>query len=254
MKALIVFGSDSDSKIFNEIAQNLKEAGMEYDLHVCSAHRTPDILEDLLKKNYDVVIAGAGLAAHLPGVVASKTITPTIGVPVNNNFEGMDSLLSIVQMPPGIPVIGVGVDNAKQAAQIATWSAKELKSVNIVGKADNKTMDKLIGALKDLEVEYTESDELKEGVVNIDFVPIGMNIKETNEAVINIPIAQEVRVEDTKKLMQSMKAGAWVGVNRGENAALAAAQIIGKKDEMKKYREKQREKVIEADRRIQNDK
>ena len=110
-KVLVVFGSKSDKSVFEPIVKSQKEKKADVDMRICSAHRTPALLNSiLLEKQYDLVIAGAGLAAHLPGVVASKTPVPVIGVPCNGAFDGLDSFLSIVQMPPGIPVLGVGVD------------------------------------------------------------------------------------------------------------------------------------------------
>lgn len=100
----------SDSNVYLPIIKKLEKKNVEFDLRIASAHRTPELLHAVLsRKRFDMIIAGAGLAAHLPGVVASKTIAPVVGVPCNGNFEGLDAFLSIVQMPPGIPVLSVGV-------------------------------------------------------------------------------------------------------------------------------------------------
>ena len=117
-------GSRSDLGIMNEAAEVLKELGIDYELTVVSAHRTPERMFDYAKtaesRGLKVIIAGAGGAAHLPGMVASLTPLPVIGVPVAlKNLDGMDSLLSIVQMPAGVPVATVGVGNAKNAALLA---------------------------------------------------------------------------------------------------------------------------------------
>lgn len=130
---LILMGSKSDSKISDEATKVLDDFGVVYKLEVVSAHRNPEKLENILKQTTaDVIIAIAGLSAHLPGVCASKTIKPVIGVPVDAKLGGMDALLSIVNMPGGIPVATVGIDNGKNAALLAigilSLSDKNLKA------------------------------------------------------------------------------------------------------------------------------
>ncbi len=120
----IIMGSDSDWPIMEEAAKVLDEFGISYTVQVLSAHRMPTEMvafaQSAQSAGFKVIIAGAGGAAHLPGMVASLTSLPVIGVPVAlKNFDGMDSLLSIVQMPAGVPVATVGVDNAKNAALLA---------------------------------------------------------------------------------------------------------------------------------------
>ncbi|WP_297420992.1 5-(carboxyamino)imidazole ribonucleotide mutase [Thermococcus sp.] len=119
MKVLVVMGSRSDSHIAEKVTSVLDEFGVEYDVEVASAHRNPEKVEELAKSDYDVFIAIAGLSAALPGVIASHTIKPVIGVPVSAKLGGLDALLSISQMPPGIPVASVGIDNGKNAALLA---------------------------------------------------------------------------------------------------------------------------------------
>ena len=120
----IIMGSDSDWPTMESAAKVLDEFGITYTAEVISAHRMPDEMSEFAKSaaksGYKVIIAGAGGAAHLPGMVASLTTLPVIGVPVPlANLEGMDSLLSIVQMPAGIPVATVGIGNAKNAGILA---------------------------------------------------------------------------------------------------------------------------------------
>lgn len=123
MKVAIIFGSKSDTEKMRGAANCLKEFGIEYSAHILSAHRVPEKLEETLElleiEGYEVIIAGAGLAAHLPGVIASKTTLPVIGVPIEAAFDGMDALLSIVQMPKSIPVATVGVNNSYNAGMLA---------------------------------------------------------------------------------------------------------------------------------------
>ena len=123
MKVAIFFGSKSDIDVMKGAANALKEFGVEYKAFVLSAHRVPEKLSETIKQieseGYEVIIAGAGLAAHLPGVIASQTVLPVIGVPVKAAVEGMDALLSIVQMPKSIPVATVGINNSYNAGMLA---------------------------------------------------------------------------------------------------------------------------------------
>ena len=145
----IIMGSDSDWPTMEGAANVLDEFGITYTAEVVSAHRMPDEMADFAKnaaKNgYKVIIAGAGGAAHLPGMVASLTSLPVIGVPVPlANLEGMDSLLSIVQMPAGIPVATVGIGNAKNAGILAA---------RILATSDSALLTKVETAMQKLNEE-----------------------------------------------------------------------------------------------------
>ncbi len=145
----IIMGSDSDWPIMEEAAKALDSFGISYTADVVSAHRMPEEMVEFAKsaatKGYKVIIAGAGGAAHLPGMVASLSTLPVIGVPVSlKNLEGMDSLLSIVQMPAGIPVATVGIDNAKNAGILAA---------RIIGSSDANVAKKVEAQLADIREE-----------------------------------------------------------------------------------------------------
>lgn len=124
MKVTIFFGSKSDTDTMKKAATVLKEFGVDYSSYIISAHRAGELLAQTVaqaeKDGSEVIIAGAGLAAALPGVIASMTVLPVIGVPLDGgNMGGLDALLSIVQMPKQVPVATVGVDNAANAAYLA---------------------------------------------------------------------------------------------------------------------------------------
>jgi len=120
VEVAILSGSASDAAIVESVAAVLKEHGISYDSRVISAHREPDILDEYIKKSdCKVFIAIAGLSAALPGAIASRTHRPVIGVPVIGKLMGFDALLSIVQMPKGVPVACVGIDNGENAALLA---------------------------------------------------------------------------------------------------------------------------------------
>lgn len=144
----IIMGSDSDLPVMQQAADVLKEFEIGFELTVVSAHRTPrrmvDYASRAVERGLKVIIAGAGGAAHLPGMVASLTTLPVIGVPIksSNSIDGWDSVLSILQMPGGIPVGTVALDGAKNAAILA---------VSIIGAFDKETGEKLLRFKKDLE-------------------------------------------------------------------------------------------------------
>jgi 5-(carboxyamino)imidazole ribonucleotide mutase len=145
----IIMGSDSDWPVMEEAAKTLDQLGISYEADVVSAHRMPlemvEFAQTAKAKGFKVIIAGAGGAAHLPGMVASLTTLPVIGVPVAlKNLDGMDSLLSIVQMPAGVPVATVGVGNAKNAALLAA---------RILGISDTAISAKVGDALKEINSE-----------------------------------------------------------------------------------------------------
>ena len=147
-------GSKSDYPVMKEAENILKEFNIDYEIEIVSAHRTPEMMMDYSKnahkRGINVIIAGAGGAAHLPGMVASNSPLPVIGVPVKsrNSIDGWDSILSILQMPGGVPVATVALDGAKNAGILA---------VEIIGSSDTKTLDKIIEYKKQLEIKVNNS-------------------------------------------------------------------------------------------------
>ncbi len=124
MKVAVIMGSRSDFPVMQDAVNELKNFGIEVEYRIVSAHRTPEFMleyaHNAINNNIEVIIAGAGGAAHLPGMVASMTTLPVIGVPVQSKaLNGIDSLLSIVQMPPGVPVATVSINGARNAALLA---------------------------------------------------------------------------------------------------------------------------------------
>jgi len=151
----VVMGSDSDWSVMSDAADSLKQFGIEYEVEVLSAHRTPEKMIEWGKaaasRGIKVIIAGAGGAAHLPGMLASVTTLPVIGVPVSlSKLDGMDSLLSIVQMPGGIPVATVSIGGAKNAGILAA---------RILGTNDASLEKKLIEYGQSLASLVAEKNE-----------------------------------------------------------------------------------------------
>jgi 5-(carboxyamino)imidazole ribonucleotide mutase len=138
-KVSIIMGSTSDLGVMEAAAKVLNDFEIPFEINALSAHRTPDVVEKFARSAKDrgikVIIAAAGMAAHLPGVVAAMTPLPVIGVPIKASFDGLDALLAIVQMPPGIPVATVAVDGAMNAALLA---------VQIIASGDEALMEKFI--------------------------------------------------------------------------------------------------------------
>jgi len=151
----IVMGSDSDWPTLEEAARALDDFGITYTAQVLSAHRMPEEMFEFAKSahsnGFSVIIAGAGGAAHLPGMIASLTPLPVIGVPVvSKNLDGMDSLLSIVQMPAGVPVATVGIGSAKNAGILAA---------RILGIGSKEISAKVITQMSELNVEAKKKGE-----------------------------------------------------------------------------------------------
>ncbi len=152
-KVAVVMGSTSDMPVMQDAIDILKRFGIEVDVDIVSAHRTPEKLfefgKNAHKNGYSAIIAGAGGAAHLPGMVASLTPLPVIGVPVksNNSIDGWDSILSILQMPGGVPVATVALNGAKNAGILAA---------QIIGASDTSVLDKIIAYKEDLKAKVIE--------------------------------------------------------------------------------------------------
>jgi 5-(carboxyamino)imidazole ribonucleotide mutase len=155
MQAAIIYGSKSDSEVMKKAACVFREFGVSFSSHVLSAHRVPELLSETIKKleagGAKVIIAGAGLAAHLPAVIASQTLIPVIGVPIaSGGLGGLDALLSIVQMPRPIPVAGVGVENAANAAYLAC---------EILALSDQNLKTKLLEFRKKMKDDFARDNE-----------------------------------------------------------------------------------------------
>lgn len=155
-KVAVIMGSTSDLPVMQDAIDILKEFNIEVDVDIVSAHRTPEKLFDFgknaHKNGYSVIIAGAGGAAHLPGMVASLSPLPVIGVPVksSNSIDGWDSVLSILQMPGGVPVATVALNGAKNAGILAA---------QIIGSSDQKVLSKMVAYKQGLKEKVIKGAE-----------------------------------------------------------------------------------------------
>ncbi|HQQ01544.1 MAG TPA: 5-(carboxyamino)imidazole ribonucleotide mutase [Bacteroidales bacterium] len=153
----IIMGSTSDWGVMEEAANFLNEMQIPFEVNALSAHRTPEKVESFSRmvqqRGIRVIIAGAGMAAHLPGVIAAYTTLPVIGVPIKSSLAGLDAMLSIIQMPPGIPVATVGINAARNAAILAT---------QIIALSDTNIAQRLISFKESLkEKVILANEELK---------------------------------------------------------------------------------------------
>ena len=161
-KVALIMGSDSDYEVLKPAISFLKGNGIEVQCNVMSAHRTPDLAKEFAKNAEDngieVILAAAGMAAHLPGVLAAFTTVPVIGIPVKGKaLDGVDALYSIVQMPAGIPVATVGIDNSKNAAILA---------VQILSLKYSYLKDNLKKFKEDMKNEVIKKDERLQERIN----------------------------------------------------------------------------------------
>ncbi|MGI5913759.1 MAG: 5-(carboxyamino)imidazole ribonucleotide mutase [Bacteroidales bacterium] len=150
----IIMGSTSDLPIMEKAAQLLNDLKIPFEMHALSAHRTPEEVEKFAKdaapRGIKVIIAAAGMAAHLPGVIAAMTPLPVIGVPIKASLEGLDSVLSILQMPPGIPVATVGINAAQNAGILAA---------QIIGTGDSAVMEQVVAFKENLKKKIVAANE-----------------------------------------------------------------------------------------------
>lgn len=150
----IIMGSTSDLAVMEKAAKVLDDMEIPFEMNALSAHRTPDEVEKFARnaseRGIEVIIAGAGMAAHLPGVIAAMTPVPVIGVPVNSSLDGMDALLAIAQMPPGIPVATVAINGAMNAGILA---------VQILSVGNVSLRQKMIGFKESLKRKIEKANE-----------------------------------------------------------------------------------------------
>lgn len=152
-KVAVIMGSDSDFPIVKDAVKELKAYGVPFEVHVMSAHRTPELASEFAAKakenGFGVIICAAGMAAHLAGVIAGHTTLPVIGIPIKSTFDGLDALLATVQMPSGIPVATVAVNGAKNAAILA---------IQMLALSDDTLGDKLAEAKQKMIDGVKEKD------------------------------------------------------------------------------------------------
>ena len=245
MKVLILFPGTTDRKTYEPIVSGIERQGIQNSLRLGSAHKSPELVREILDEEFDLAISGAGLSAALPGVIASETLVPVLGVPCPGAYGGLDSYLSIVQMPPGVPVLCVRPDDVPgESVKILKAMENGVKKINIVG--GGTSAKKAFRTLEEMGVEFARSDSCSDGI-NIVFTSMGAPVKDSNDLIIYCPEAEDSSPEDAVRSMNESSSGLWVGLNRGENAAIAAVQMTGNKEALTASRRKFEEKCRRED-------
>ena len=261
IKVGIIMGSDSDFPVMEKALAVFDEAGISYEVRIISAHRTPEEMLNYAKgakeRGYSIIIAGAGGSAHLPGMVASMCSLPVIGVPVRTRaMAGIESVLSILQMPAGIPVATVGINNAAGAAKLAVRMIKADKgNVRILSDEDEVTKEDLAKTTETLEfygldydiVGYGTSDNNgTTAVLNLSSIALDKVSAATTAPVLSVPLKTKseqpnefkqaiVTVEEVCKECDEMEKSAspvaMLAVNGYQNAGIMLARMAGVHDE-----------------------
>jgi len=239
MKVFVVYGSDSDAHSYDPLIESLKE-NHEVSFEVISAHRKPDELFARLKKDdFDVVVAGAGIAAALPGVCASKTSKPVFGVPVAAHFAGLDSLASILQMPFGVPVLTCGAKLESEIVKFLNfpeWKSAPERVINLVIRKELVDLDfakkemartEKFATEHGLKFEITNTTDSNK--MNVILVESESDIRAA-EFCIHVPLLKdEDKANPAKFLMVydwTLKGGLWVCTNNARNALISFQKIF----------------------------
>lgn len=253
MKVLLMFGSKSDANIYEPLKQRLESDGHQVDFRMISVHRSPELLDkELTGLNAQAVVAGAGLAAHLPGVLASKVLLPVFGIPCGAALGGVDALFSIMQMPFGIPVLAVAPDRHETVADFLTaWEKLDLRfkfnEFHLVYELSRKETSHFAQMLtraqriaEKVNLEISHDEQPRKGAVNICLVEIDPKDPErslpwpvggSEETRIYVPVLADQDYRDpyaavaVVKQISSVYGGVWVGANNVGNAMLVSLQL-----------------------------
>ncbi len=241
MKAFVVFGSQSDNAVFEPLVDNLRSQGIETNFEVISAHRNLEQLQATIHTNkWDIIIAGAGLAAALPGVAAAMTDKPVFGVPVKAHFGGIDALASIAQMPYGVPVASSGAGKENEIVKFLKQFDKLEKMPSIVNIVINPAIIDTPYAVKELtrlkelatekQVELTVNQETTESF-NIILVNQENEIR-ADELCIHVPLLDAETLNNPASYLTiydwTNKGGVWICANNARNALLFSLKLFKK--------------------------
>ena len=255
MKVLVIFGSKSDANIYEPLKSRLLADGFEVDFKMISVHRSPELLDrELSAIKADAIIAGAGLAAHLPGILASKNLTPVFGIPCAAALGGMDSLFAMLQMPFGIPALITAPDQYNAACDfVRRWSRSDLRfapdTLNLVIERHKRSLPHISALLEKAQkiaekriIELNITDKPVENGVNVclvDIIPTDPDCplpfppleRDSEELRIMVPVLNSDSYREAQSALlvmrriRSVNDGLWVGVNQIGNGLLAAMQL-----------------------------
>lgn len=255
MKVLVVFGSKSDANIYEPLKSRLLADGHEVDFRMISVHRSPELLDrEMASLKADAVVAGAGLAAHLPGILASKLLTPVLGIPCTAALGGMDALFAMLQMPFGIPAMVTAPDQYNAACDfLRRWSRMDLRFapdvLNLVVDRHKRSLPHVAEILERARkmtekrsVELQIVDRPVENAINVclvDIVPTDPDCplpyppleRDSDELRVYVPVLNPDAYREAlsallvMRRIRSVPDGIWVGVNQVGNGLLAALQL-----------------------------
>ncbi len=244
MRILVVFGSSSDNNVYDPLVQKLENNNHQVDSKVISAHRNLEQLQvEIGKSSHDLIIAGAGLAAALPGVVAAMTDIPVIGLPVAAHFGGLDSLCSIAQMPYGVPVIASGADKVDEIVKFVEFYGTKEVNLNALPIVIDTEIANKDYAKKELERTQVLADlkgiklnivsEIQPNQLNIVMVRNIEDVK-TEEYCLYVPLFGSDEVKDPMNYLKvfewTNKGGMWLCANNTRNALLSVLKLTDKKE------------------------
>ncbi len=232
-RVLVVFGSSSDSSIYNNILSELEQSdNFVTEFKVLSAHRNPTELGELIRSaHYDFIIAGAGLAAHLPGVIASITEKVVIGVPIAAHMGGMDATLSIVQMPKGVPVLSTAPTTSLESVKFLNSLKKyQFNKINVV--ANGVDLQEFL--IEDYGISINVSERIYEDFLNIIVVPLDRYSDvdfciDKDGVKIYMPFVSAASKKDIQTALTLFtvmeRGGVWVGLNNFKNAIISCKKL-----------------------------
>ncbi len=253
----VVFGSQSDENVYKPLVEKLKKAGVSCELKVLSAHKTPrDLDEAISNTNAEIFVAGAGLSAALPGVVASKKLKPVIGIPCEGAFGGIDSFLATAQMPPGVPVIAVGMGRIDNVVKLCGHFLHGFSGIALVKKTsgeEKKLFEKSRAFLEESKIPFSVVNNSRKpdySKVFIEFMKLGKKIRDLPNTAIVVQAKEKSEKKDALKFFDSVQESYSVGLNNYRNACLAAIQLTNLHGQhhnlLAETRQKDAEKVLQS--------
>lgn len=231
MRINVLFGSESDKGIFEPLCDRLRAINsVEVFFEVCSAHRDPERLRKIITEQpCDLYITGAGLAAHLPGVVASQTITPVIGIPCNDILLGLDALLSVIQMPKGVPALAAGVSAVDSVVNFVAWYAGYIGKQPVLRVSAPSWATKQVEQLKKPleEIGWQFVDDKTTKALDLLLIDLQKPAAINEKTFLGVPVIEKTPFEGDPRVVSEItgKGGLWVGINNITNLQISLLEL-----------------------------
>ncbi|MAG17867.1 MAG: hypothetical protein CL944_00125 [Candidatus Diapherotrites archaeon] len=253
----VLFGSKSDESVYGPLLEKFTKAGISHEFKILSAHKTPKEVKSALNDtNAGIFVAGAGLSAALPGVLAAESIKPVIGIPCDGAFNGLDAFLSVSQMPPDVPVLAVGVGKTSKVVRICSSYLHGLNEIVLVQKkndVEKKYFEKCKSFMEENNIPFTignSSTKPSHSKVFIEFTTLGKKIVKNRNPIIRVLVKDNSTKKDSLKFFDSLQSSFSVGLNSYKNAAISALELINLNNQyddlLVSLRKKAAQKVIDA--------